>query len=127
MRARPAYGLPSHRSTGQVTPKPVAQPEKGLLAYEMNFPTIVQYWRSFDHLEAFARSEGDPHLAAWRQYWRRVGKSDRSGIWHETYLVQAGQYEAIYGNMPPRWLGKAVRWYLAPRHRPRDCACELRL
>ena len=22
------------------------------------------------------------------------------GIWHETYLVRAGAYEAIYGNMP---------------------------
>ena len=87
----------------------VAHPEKGLLAYEMGFPTIVQYWRSFDHLEAFARDKDDPHLDAWRNYWRRVGASDRSGIWHETYLVQAGQYEAVYGNMPPHGLGKAGR------------------
>jgi hypothetical protein len=87
----------------------VAHPEKGLLAYEMGLPTIVQYWRSFDHLEAFARDKADPHLDVWRQYWRRVGKSGRTGIWHETYLVQAGQYEAIYGNMPARGLGKAGR------------------
>jgi len=87
----------------------VAHPEKGLLAYEMGFPTIVQYWRSFDHLEAFAKDKDDPHLDAWRNYWRRVGKSDRTGIWHETYLVQAGQYEAVYGNMPPHGLGKAGR------------------
>jgi hypothetical protein len=38
-----------------------------------------------------------------------VGKSDRTGIWHETYMVKAGQYEAIYGNMPPHGLGKAGR------------------
>jgi len=75
----------------------------------MGLPTIVQYWRSFDHLEAFARDEDDSHPNAWRQYWRRVGRSDRTGIWHETYLVQAGQYEAIYGNMPPHGLGKAGR------------------
>ena len=87
----------------------VAHPEKGLLAYEMGFPTIVQYWRSFDHLEAFAKGKDDPHLEVWRNYWRRVGKSDRTGIWHETYLVQAGQYEAVYGNMPPHGLGKAGR------------------
>jgi hypothetical protein len=87
----------------------VARPEKGLLAYEMGLPTIVQYWRSFEHLEAFANDRDDPHLEIWRQYWRRVGKSDRTGIWHETYLVQAGQYEAIYGNMPPHGLGKAGR------------------
>lgn len=87
----------------------VARPEKGLLAYEMGLPTIVQYWRSFEHLEAFARDQDDPHLEIWRQYWRRVGRSDRTGIWHETYLVRAGEYEAIYGNMPAHGLGKAGR------------------
>jgi hypothetical protein len=87
----------------------VARPEKGLLAYELGIPTIVQYWRSFEHLEAFAKDEQDPHLEAWRTYWRRVGRSGRSGIWHETFLVSAGQYEAVYGNMPPHGLGKAGR------------------
>ena len=43
----------------------------------------------------------------WRQYWKRVGKDARSGIWHETFLVRAGEYEAVYGNMPPTGLGKA--------------------
>ena len=87
----------------------VAHPEKGLLGYQMGLPVIVQYWRSFEHLEAFARDADDPHLAVWRNYWRRVGKSDRTGIWHETYLVRAGEYEAVYGNMPPFGLGKAGR------------------
>jgi hypothetical protein len=87
----------------------VAHPEKGLLAYELNFPTIVQYWRSFEQLEAFARNSDDPHVEVWRNYWRRVGQSGRTGIWHETYLVKAGQYEAVYGNMPARGLGKAGR------------------
>ena len=27
-----------------------------------------------DHLEAFANDTGDPHVAAWRDYWRRVGR-----------------------------------------------------
>src|SRR5262249_13838154 len=35
----------------------VARPDKGLLAYEMGLPTIVQYWRSFEHLEAFAKDK----------------------------------------------------------------------
>ena len=87
----------------------VAHPEKGLLGYQLGLPVIVQYWRSFEHLEAFAKDAGDPHLAVWRNYWRRVGKSGRTGIWHETYLVRAGEYEAIYGNMPPFGLGKASR------------------
>jgi hypothetical protein len=84
----------------------VAHPEKGLLAYELGLPTIV---RSFEQLEAFAKDRDDPHLEVWRQYWRRVGRSGRTGIWHETFLVKAGQYEAVYGNMPARGLGKAGR------------------
>jgi hypothetical protein len=90
----------------------VAHPEKGLLGYQLGMPVIVQYWRSFEHLEAFARDAADPHLAVWRNYWRRVGNSGRTGIWHETYLVRAGEYEAIYGNMPPFGLGKAGRLVL---------------
>jgi len=86
------------------------RPESGLLGYETYGPTMnVQYWRSFEHLERFAKSEDDPHLAAWRTYWKRVGTDPRSGIWHETFLVRAGEYEAVYGNMPPHGLGKATR------------------
>jgi len=87
------------------------RPEKGLLGYQQHgvFGVTVQYWRSFDHLEAFARDKDDPHLEVWRNFWKRVGKSDRTGIWHETFMVKAGQYEAIYGNMPPIGLGKAGR------------------
>jgi hypothetical protein len=29
-----------------------------------------------------------------------VKASGDVGIWHETYLVRAGAYEAIYGNLP---------------------------
>ena len=60
-------------------------PEKGLLGYETAGFTVIQYWRSFEHLEAFAKDKEDPHLEAWRNYWKRVGKSGRSGIWHETF------------------------------------------
>jgi hypothetical protein len=102
-------GLSPGQGMGKMLAYLVQHPEKGLLAYEMGLPTIVQYWRSFDHLEAFAKNEDDPHLHAWRNFWRRVAKSGRSGIWHETYLVRAGEYENIYGNMPLHGLGKAGR------------------
>jgi len=85
-------------------------PEKGMLGYETYGLTMnVQYWRSFEHLERFAKEEDDPHLAAWRRYWKRVGTDPRSGIWHETFLVRAGEYEAVYGNMPLHGLAKATR------------------
>ena len=70
---------------------------------------IVQYWRSFEQLEAFARDQSDPHLAAWRRYWKRVGQDVRTGIWHETYLVRAGEYECVYANMRPFGLARAGR------------------
>ena len=86
-----------------------ANPDRGLLGYEMSTfgGIIVQYWRSFAHLERFANDANDPHVAAWRNYWKRVGREGRTGIWHETFLVRDGEYEAIYGNMRPFGLGKA--------------------
>ena len=39
-------------------------------------------------------------LPAWREFNKRVRDSGDVGIWHETYRVRAGEYEAIYGNMP---------------------------
>ena len=106
---RSAIDLGGRRGMKHMLDYLVAHPDKGLLGYQFGLPTIVQYWRSFEHLEAFATDRDDPHLEAWRQFWKRVGTSGRTGIWHETYLVRAGEYEAIYGNMPPFGLGKASR------------------
>lgn len=98
-------------------------PEKGLLGYEQAlFPTpiIVQYWRSFDDLAAFARDREDPHLEPWRQFNKRIGGSGDVGIWHETYRVRTTDIEAVYGNMPPFGLGAAVGQ--VPIRRGRDSA-----
>jgi hypothetical protein len=84
-------------------------PEKGLLAYETMGFANVQYWRSFEHLEAFAKDTDDPHLAVWRNYWKRLGKDDRTGVWHETYLVRSGDYECVYDHVPTRGLATAGR------------------
>ena len=121
--ARSLVDLGGRRGMKHMLDHLVAHPEKGLLAYEMGLPTIVQYWRSFEQLEAFATDKDDPHLDVWREYWRRVGRDDRTGIWHETYLVQAGHYEAVYGNMPPHGLGKAGR--LVPAHESSSARARL--
>jgi Domain of unknown function (DUF4188) len=68
-------------------------------------PVMVQYWRSFAHLEAYARSHDAEHWPAWVAFNKRVGSSGDVGIWHETYLVPAGRYECVYNNMPPTGLG----------------------
>jgi hypothetical protein len=84
-------------------------PEKGLLGYETYGLTMnVQYWRSFEHLERYARDESDPDGAGGRNGGKRGDKTPRSGIWHETFLVRAGEYEAVYGNMPAHGLAHAA-------------------
>lgn len=90
-------------------------PEKGLLGFESYYrfsplsSIIVSYWRSFEDLENFARDRDAPHAAAWQRFNREIGADDSVGIWHETYLVQAGQYEAIYSNMPIYGLAAATK------------------
>lgn len=68
----------------------------------------MQYWRSFDHLEAYARAQDRAHFPAWAAFNKRV-KIQRgdAGIWQETFLVKAGQYETLYSGMPALGLGKA--------------------
>ncbi len=68
----------------------------------------VQYWRSREHLMAYARSKDSVHLPAWRQFNQVIAKTNAVGIWHETYCVRAGEYECVYGNMPAFGLGKAA-------------------
>ena len=79
-------------------------PAKGMLGVEQWWRwrevMTVQYWRSFDDLEKFARDPGDPHLQVWKDFNRRVGSDGSVGIWHETFVVNAGQYECVYVNMP---------------------------
>lgn len=87
-------------------------PEMGLLGYRQLLgnplsPMVVQYWRSFEHLEAYARNRDAAHFPAWVKFNRSVGSNGDVGIWHETFKVVAGEYETIYNNMPPYGLGKA--------------------
>jgi hypothetical protein len=85
-----------------------AQPESGFLGHMSAGLVIIQYWRSFEHLEAYARSKDHEHWPAWVAFNKNVRHSDGDvGIWHETYKVAAGAYEAIYGGMPAIGLGKA--------------------
>jgi hypothetical protein len=93
------------------------RPESGFLGAIVGPKVIVQYWRSFEHLEAYARSKDSQHWPAWVAFNQRFGKSRGDvGIWHETYLVSAGRYEAIYSGMPPVGLGGASSLIPAAGH-----------
>lgn len=69
---------------------------------------VVQYWRSFAELEAYARSADHEHLPAWRTFNRRSRATDAVGVYHETYVVPASARETIYLDMPPHGLAKAL-------------------
>jgi len=103
--------LPTFRAMSPMLRELYNYPEKGFLGAEFFFywpgVAVLQYWRSFEDLERFARNPDDPHLPAWQRF-NRVVKSDGSvGIWHESYLVEAGHHETIYNNMPMFGLAKA--------------------
>jgi hypothetical protein len=103
--------LPVTQAMGQMIEHLSANRELGLLHAESYVywrgAALVQYWRSFEQLEHFARDPSANHLDAWKRFNRAVGADGSVGIWHETYVVQAGQYECFYGNMPKKGLALA--------------------
>ena len=86
-----------------------AGPESGFLGHTpLKLGVIVQYWRSFEQLEAYARSHDHLHWPAWVAFNKRVkGARGDVGIWHETYKVRAGEFECVYSGMPPFGLAAA--------------------
>jgi len=70
---------------------------------------VLQYWRSFELLHAYAHARNAAHLPAWAEFNRRIGNNGSVGIWHETYAISPGQYESIYASMPRFGLGAAMQ------------------
>ncbi len=102
--------LPVAQAMPRMLSELAERPELGCLASEGGFPFLVQYWRSFEQLEAYAKSREHAHLPAWQAFNRKLKQSDGAvGIWHETYQVAAGAYESLYYAMPTAGLGKAGR------------------
>jgi len=103
--------LPVSRAMPRMLAELKRQPELGLLeASYFSSPPLamtVQYWRSFEHLHAYAHSKDKEHLPAWAEFNRLVGVTGVVGVFHETYAVSAGKYEAVYVNMPRMGLALA--------------------
>ncbi|WP_047864404.1 DUF4188 domain-containing protein [Rubrobacter aplysinae] len=104
--------VPTASAMGPMLRELYRHPEKGFLHAQTYLGwrevMLVQYWRSFEDLEHFARSPEDPHMPAWQRFNREARQSGSVGIWHETYLIEPGHYEAIYANMPEFGLAKAT-------------------
>lgn len=78
----------------------VAEQPDGLLSHETVIYSLYpphigmrQYWRDFESLEVWTRSE--PHKQWWQSY---MSSSGGTGFWHETYFIKGGM-EAIYDDM----------------------------
>jgi hypothetical protein len=71
-------------------------------AIAINHFGVLQYWRSFDDLEAWARRP--PHADWWRTAAERIRLKRDIGIYHETFLVRAADIESISMNCRPAGL-----------------------
>eukprot|EP00884_Botryococcus_braunii_P019409 jgi/Botrbrau1/6151/Bobra.331_2s0041.1 len=96
---RSAFGKPRERFSGGYS-------------FGGNPSLILQYWRSHEHLIAYARNPNQKHFPAWakvRRYWIKTREQSGTaafGLYHETFRVRAGGYEAIYDDMPAYGLGR---------------------
>ena len=63
------------------------------LIYSLRHIGMREYWRDFESLEKWSRSE--PHLKWWQSFLRNTGGT---GFWHETYFRRGG-WEAVYVDM----------------------------
>ncbi|ORE89710.1 DUF4188 domain-containing protein [Aurantimonas sp. 22II-16-19i] len=106
IRVRRLRGVMSIIGIGKGLTQIADTPPTGLLCQEQMFFGLThlgirQYWRDFESLEAFTRSE--PHATWWREFLRDSGGT---GFWHETYSASRG-IEAVYVDMPgPVGLGR---------------------
>ena len=101
MRVNTVAGIKTLFGFGPKISKSVAEKPDGLLLHEPIFYSLVpmhvgmrQYWRDFESLERWSRSE--PHMLWWKQFLRDSGGT---GFWHETYTMRGGM-EAIYDDIP---------------------------
>jgi hypothetical protein len=100
MRVNAVTGLKMLFGMGPRISRSVEAGPDGLLLHEnlifSLFPPhagMRQYWRDFESLERWARS--DPH----RQWWQRfLRDSGGTGFWHEAYFMEGGM-EAVYIDM----------------------------
>lgn len=84
--------------------------DQGFLGYEYwsgNPCLFIQYWRSFEALQSYARDKQQDHFPVWLNFNENVSQTGTVGLWHEAYLIERDCFEAVYKNMPLFGLAKA--------------------
>jgi len=102
--------LPVVRAMGRMIAELQQAPALGMQHVESWFgrtTIMVQYWRNFEALEAYATGKSLAHLPAWSAFNKAIGSNGDVGIWHETYRVRPGDFECVYNNMPRFGLARA--------------------
>ena len=97
MRVNAITGIKTLIGFGPKISKSVDDQPEGLLLHEnilfSLFPPhagMRQYWRDYESLERWTRSE--PHRRWWKSFLRNSGGT---GFWHEAYFIRGGM-EAVY-------------------------------
>ncbi len=101
--------LPVAKAMAMMLQELSEKPESGFLGFQSYGgipPVMTQYWKSFEHLEAYAKDREGQHYPAWKAFNLKIKSNGDVGIWHETYKIKAGEYECVYNNMPQYGLGK---------------------
>jgi hypothetical protein len=100
MRVNTWAGIKTLIGFGPRIAKSVEARPQGLLLHENFLMSLFplhagmrQYWRDFESLERWARSE--PHRLWWQQF---LADSGGTGFWHEAYFMRGGM-EAVYDDM----------------------------
>ena len=101
MKVNTLRGLKTLLGFGPKIQQSVDAKPDGLLLHEnflfSLFPPhagMRQYWRDFESLESWTRSE--PHRIWWQNFLKDSGGT---AFWHETYFIRGGM-EAIYDDVP---------------------------
>jgi hypothetical protein len=106
--------LPAARAMAPMLRELSMNPEHGLLGARTYLSgrtiTVVSYWRSFEALEQYARSDASAHRPAWTAFYRRSKQAAGAvGLFHETFVTQPGAVESLYIDVPADFgLGGAV-------------------
>ncbi|POX43307.1 DUF4188 domain-containing protein [Streptomyces sp. Ru73] len=110
----PRHWVPVTKAMAPMIRELLADRDSGLLGARTRLGPprvveVIQYWESAEKLLAYASAPDRLHRPAWADFNRRVRESGGSvGVFHETYTVAAGAYEAVYVDMPPYGLGAAT-------------------
>jgi hypothetical protein len=106
--------LPAFLAMGPMIVELYRNPELGFLRARTEMAgrtiTVIQYWKSFEALEAYAANSEQKHRPAWTAFYKRSTRGTGAvGIFHETYVVRPGEVESLYVDMPVDFgLGGAV-------------------